>query len=66
MHKDKRGFPLYKGQVVINEQVCFYRVDGFDMSREYFVELCNGCVKSYDKPENLLCIDTVSDFYNNW
>lgn len=66
MYKDKRGYTLSVGQVVVTDTGLFYKVDGFDRSREYFVELSNGCVKSYDKPENLLCIDTVSDFYDQW
>ncbi|CAL9964455.1 hypothetical protein VPHF99_0092 [Vibrio phage F99] len=66
MYTDKRGNILHEGKVVVNEHGNFYKVDGFDTSREYFVKLSNGCVKCYDKPANLLCIDSVSDFYKNW
>lgn len=66
MYTDKRGNILHEGKVVVNEHGNFYKVDGFDTSRDYFVKLSNGCVHSYAKPESLLCIDSVSDFYENW
>ena len=66
MYTDKRGNTLHEGKVVVNEHGNFYKVDGFDTSRKYFVKLSNGCVKCYDKPVNLLGIDNVSDFYKNW
>ena len=66
MYKDKRGKYLSVGQVVVTDTGDFYTVVSFDTSREYFVELSNGCVKCYVKPEALLCVNSVSDFYENW
>lgn len=64
--KDKHGRYLSIGEVVVNSKGDFYHIEGVDMSREYDIKLSNGCVKSYDKGENLVRVDNVSDFYEKW
>ena len=61
MYKDKLGNPLSRGQVVIDDKKKFYYVEDFDNPRENFVKLKNSCVFSYNKPENLIVVDSVYD-----
>lgn len=66
MYKDKNGSLLSLGCVVVTERGHFYSVKEFDPSRNNKVILENGCVFSCAKPEDLLCIDSVEDFYTKW
>lgn len=62
MYKDRLGNPLSKGQVVVvvdNKKL--YYVEDFDNPRENFVKLKNSCVFSYNKPENLIGLDSIHD-----
>lgn len=61
MYKDKLGNLLSKGQVVVDDGNFIYYIEDFDTSRDNFVKLRNGCVFSYNKPENLIGLDSVSD-----
>ncbi len=64
MHKDSKGNYLTVDSVVVLEvglSRAFYTVKGFDMKRDYFVELANGCVKCYAKPDQITCISYEYD-----
>lgn len=61
MPKDKLGNLLSKGQVVVDNSNNLYFVEDFDTSRDNFVKLKNSCVISYNKPENLIGLDSVYD-----
>lgn len=54
------------GQVIVDNEGNFYKVDGVDSTREYNIKLSNGCIKCYNKGENLLAVDNVKDFYEKW
>ena len=62
MNKDKLGNYISKYSVV-QRGSSLYTVEGFDMKRDFFVKLRNGCVVSYAKPEELICIDNISDLF---
>tara|TARA_Y100001956_G_scaffold4944_1_gene4462 strand:- start:21705 stop:21908 length:204 start_codon:yes stop_codon:yes gene_type:complete len=61
MYKDKLGNLLSKGQVVVDDNKNLFSVEDFDKSREFFVKLKNSIVICYNKPENLISIDSVYD-----
>ena len=61
MYKDKLGNPLSKGQVVVVDNKKLYYVEDFDNPRENFVKLKNSCIFSYNKPENLISVDSIHD-----
>tara|TARA_Y100000588_G_scaffold244854_1_gene259097 strand:+ start:28738 stop:28959 length:222 start_codon:yes stop_codon:yes gene_type:complete len=61
MYKDKLGNLLSKDQVVVDRNNNLYFVEEFDTSRDNFVKLRNSCVISYNKPENLIGLDSVHD-----
>ena len=61
MYKDKLGNLISKDQIVVDGNNNLYFVEGFDNSRDNFVRLKNSCVISYNKPENLIGLDSVCD-----
>lgn len=66
MYRDKNGSLLSVGRVVVTTRGNFYSVKEFDSSLENKVVLENGCIRACSKPEDLLCIDSVEDFYTHW
>ena len=55
MYKDMKGNYINIHSVVMSGE-SLYSVEGFDTTREYCVRLRNGCLVSYNKPENLICV----------
>jgi hypothetical protein len=60
MYKDPRGNYISKNSVVLVGEY-LYTVIGFDNTRECSILLANGRVYSQCKPEDLICVNGMSD-----